>query len=127
MPADLTYKQLLAKTAHMEKRIARNAGAIQAAAHIIETEAEETRRECDQMGAKSVDRETLADSQELSRVIRGLSVGILTYAAKGIDTARQAHAVGDQARSSHGGIQEAFDRSTVTGLEQVSRDWLEQQ
>lgn len=127
MPSDLTYKQLLARVGQMEKKVSRNAEEIQAASKVIEEEAAETRREADQMAAKSVDKDTVADSQELSKVIKGLSDGIISYAAKGVDTARQAKAVSDQAKSTHGGFQEAFDRSGVDGLENVSRDWFEQE
>ncbi|WP_086733245.1 hypothetical protein [Streptomyces glaucescens] len=126
MASELTYKQLQTKITRMQKRIATNAEQIERAAKVIEEEAKEARRECDQMGAKSVDKDTLADSQELSKVLRGLSDGIITYAAKGKDTARQATAVSDQARATHGGFQEAFDRSGVDGLANVSRDWFEQ-
>ncbi|MGS2592140.1 hypothetical protein [Streptomyces hebeiensis] len=126
MSSDLTYKALQAKVTTLEKKVSRNADDIKTAAKVIDAEATESSRESDQMAAKSVDRDTVADSHELSKVIKGLSDGILTYAAKALDTAKQAKAAGDQAKSTHGGFQEAFDRSTVDGLENVSRDWFEQ-
>jgi uncharacterized protein YoxC len=126
MSSDLTYKALRAKVARLEKKVSRNADEIKETAKVIAAEAAETRRESEQIAAKSVDRDSVADSQELSRVIKGLSDGILTYAAKGQDTAKQAKAAGDQAKSTHGGFQEAFDRSQVDGLENVDRDWFEQ-
>ncbi|WP_030756592.1 hypothetical protein [Streptomyces sp. NRRL F-5135] len=126
MSSDLTYKALQAKVAKLERKVSRNADDVKAAAKVIDAEATETSRESDQMAAKSVDRDSVADSHELSKVIKGLSDGILTYAAKAQDTAKQATAAGDQARSTHGGFQEAFDRSSVDGLENVSRDWFEQ-
>lgn len=127
MGTDLTYKALQAMVATLEKDITRNAQEIGQAATVIDDEAKETARESDQMAAKSVDRDSVSDSKEFSKVIDGLSDGILTYAARAQDTARQAKAAGDQARTTHGGFQEAFDRSNVDGLENVSRDWFEQQ
>ena len=124
--SDLTYKALKAKTANLERKVSRNADEVKAAAKVIDAEATETHRESEQIAAQSVDRDSVADSQELARVIKGLSEGILTYAAKAQDTAKQAKAAGDQARSTHGGFQEAFDRSNVDGLENVDRDWFEQ-
>lgn len=125
--SDLTYKALRAAVDTLEKRISRNSDDIQESARVIDEEATETRRESDQMAAKSVDRDSVADSQELSKVIKGLSDGILTYAAKGKDTARQAAAANDQAKATHSRFQEAFDRSDVDGLENVDRGWFEQQ
>ncbi|MEW2393053.1 hypothetical protein AB0933_32300 [Streptomyces venezuelae] len=127
MGSDLTYKALQAKVATLNKRVTRNAENIQTSATVVDEEATATRRESDQMAGKAVDKDTVADSTEFSKVIKGLSDGILSYAAKGQDTARQAKAVADQARSTHGAFQEAFDRSSIDGLERVSRDWFTQE
>ncbi|MEU5322991.1 hypothetical protein AB0G67_40505 [Streptomyces sp. NPDC021056] len=125
--AELTYKTLLRAVQNKEKVLARNADSIKKAADNITELADDTASDADALGAKSVDRDSLAECQELAKIIRGVSEAAITYAAKSADTAKTAKAAGDQARSTHGGIQEAFDRSTVTGLEEVSRDWLEQQ
>lgn len=127
MSSELTYKALRALVAQLERKVSRNADDVRSAAQVIEAEATETRRESDQLAAKSVDKDSQSDSQELSKVIKGLSDGILTYAAKAQDTAKQAKAAGDQAKSTHGGFQEAFDRSQVDGLENVDRDWFTQE
>lgn len=127
MPSELTYKALRAKVGALQKKVSRNADNVQQSAKVIEEEAAEALRESDQMAAKAVDRDSVADALELSKVIKGVSDGIISYAAKGQDTARQARAANDQARSTHGGFQEAFDRSNINGLERVSRDWFEQQ
>ncbi|MFG2276685.1 hypothetical protein ACGFNY_43875 [Streptomyces chartreusis] len=126
MGSELTYKALQRAVASLEQKVTRNAAEIQGAAKVIDDEATAARKESDAMAAKSVDRDSVADASELSRTIKGLSDGVLTYAAKGQDTARQARAVADQARTTHGAFQEAFDRSSVDGLENVSRDWFEQ-
>jgi hypothetical protein len=126
MATDLTYKALQRSVAALEKKVTRNADQIQGAAKVIDDEASEARKEADAMATMSVDKDSVADASELSKVIKGVSDGILTYAAKGQDTARQAKAVADQARTTHGGFQEAFDRSQVDGLANVSREWFEQ-
>ncbi|WP_372412024.1 hypothetical protein [Streptomyces luteireticuli] len=125
--AELTYKVLVRKTEAKEKALARNADGVKKAADNIKELADDTASDADALGAKSVDRDSLAECQELAKVIRGVSQGALTYAAKTADTAKAAKAAGDQARTTHAGFQEAFDRSDVDGLEKVSRDWFEQE
>ncbi|MBV7674117.1 hypothetical protein STHAL_32235 [Streptomyces halstedii] len=125
--AELTYKVLVRKTQDKEKALARNAEGAKKAADNIKELADDTASDADALGAKSVDRDSLAECQELAKVIRGVSDGALTYASKTSDTAKAAKAAGDQARTTHAGFQEAFDRSSVTDLEKVSRDWFEQE
>ena len=125
--ADLTYKALLRAVQDKEKALARNAESVKKAADTIKEHADDTAKDADALGAKSVDRDSIAECQELSKTIGGMSDGALAYAAKADDTAKAAKAAGDQARTTHAGFQEAFDRSTVTGLENVSRDWFEQE
>ena len=125
--ADLTYKALMRAVQDKEKALARNAENVKKAADTIKEHADDTAKDADALGAKSVDRDSIAECQELSKTIAGMSDGALAYAAKADDTAKAAKAAGDQARTTHAGFQEAFDRSTVTGLENVSRDWFEQE
>ncbi|GGZ89756.1 hypothetical protein GCM10010371_57050 [Streptomyces subrutilus] len=125
--AELTYKALVKRTEAKEKALARNAEGVKQAAENIKELADDTASDADALGAKSVDRDSLAECQELAKVIRGVSEGALTYASKTSDTAKAAKAAGDQARTTHAGFQEAFDRSDVDGLEKVSRDWFEQE
>ncbi|GAA2330193.1 hypothetical protein Scani_34270 [Streptomyces caniferus] len=125
--AELTYKALVRKTQAKEKALARNAEGVKTAAENIKALADDTASDADALGAKSVDRDSLAECQELAKVIRGVSQGAIDYAAKTADTAKAAKAAGDQARTTHAGFQEAFDRSSVDGLEKVSRDWFEQE
>jgi hypothetical protein len=124
---ELTYKALVRAVQTKEKTLARNAESVKRAAENIKEHADDTASDADALGAKSVDRDSISECQELSRIIRGVSDGAIQYAAKTADTARAAKTAGDQARTTHAGFQEAFDRSTVTGLENVSRDWLEQE
>ncbi|MFD4224746.1 hypothetical protein [Streptomyces griseus] len=125
--AELTYKVLIRKTEAKEKALARNAESVKKAAEDIKELADDTASDADALGARSVDRDSLAECQELAKTIRGVSDGAITYASKTADTAKAAKAAGDQARTTHAGFQEAFDRSDVTDLENVSRDWLEQE
>ncbi|THA53208.1 hypothetical protein [Streptomyces sp. A1136] len=125
--AELTYKALVKRTQDKEKALARNAEGVKKAADDIKELADDTASDADALGAKSVDRDSLAECQELSKTIRGVSEGALSYASKTADTAKAAKAAGDQARTTHAGFQEAFDRSDVDGLEKVSRDWFEQE
>ena len=125
--AELTYKVLVRRTQDKEKVLARNAEGVKKAADNIKELADDTASDADALGAKSVDRDSLAECQELAKAIRGVSEGAINYASKTSDTAKAAKAAGDQARTTHAGFQEAFDRSDVTDLEKVSRDWFEQE
>ena len=125
--AELTYKTLVRAVQTKEKAQARNAESVKKAADTIKDHADDTAADADALGAKSVDRDSIAECQELSKIIRGMSDAAIQYAAIGVDTARAAKAADDQARTTHGAFQEAFDRSNVTDLENVSRDWLEQE
>ncbi|MEU3407501.1 hypothetical protein ABZ766_26635 [Streptomyces sp. NPDC006670] len=125
--ADLTYKALVRKIEAKEKALARNAESVKRAAENIKMLADDTASDADALGAKSVDRDSLSECQELAKIIRGVSDNAIRYASMTADTARVAKAAGDQARTTHGGFQEAFDRSSVSGLEKVSRDWFEQE
>ncbi|MFZ3475956.1 hypothetical protein ACODT4_43990 [Streptomyces sp. 2.9] len=125
--AELTYKVLVRRTQDKEKALARNAEGVKKAADNIKELADDTASDADALGAKSVDRDSLAECQELSKIIRGVSEAAISYASKTSDTAKAAKAAGDQARTTHAGFQEAFDRSDVTDLQKVSRDWFEQE
>ncbi|MFJ2875460.1 MULTISPECIES: hypothetical protein [unclassified Streptomyces] len=125
--AELTYRVLVRKVQDKEKAMARNAEGVKKAAEHIKELADDTASDADALGAKSVDRDSLAECQELSKIIRGVSEAAITYASKTSDTAKAAKAVGDQARTTHAGFQEAFTRSDVSDLEKVSRDWFEQE
>lgn len=127
--AELTYKALLSRVQTKEKTLTRNAEGVRKAADNIKELADDTASDANALGAKSVDPDSTSECSELSRIIRGTSDRAIAYAAKADDTAKSAKAAGDQARASHAGIQEAFDRATatVTNLERVSNDWLEQQ
>ncbi|WP_149563183.1 hypothetical protein [Streptomyces cacaoi] len=125
--AELTYKALMAKVGHKEKILARNADSVQRASDTITELADDTVTDAQALAAKSVDPDSRSECQELARTIRGVSEGAIQYASKAHDTSKAAAAAGDQARTTHAGLQEAFDRSNVTDLEKVSREWLAQE
>ena len=123
---DLTYKALVKATTERQKACTRNAESVKNAAESIKGIADDTVSDADALAAKSVDPDSRSECQELAKIIRGVSDGAISYAAKASDTAKAAKAAGDQATTTHGGFQEQFDRSNVTDLEKVSRDWFEQ-
>ncbi|MBF4138151.1 hypothetical protein [Streptomyces albidoflavus] len=125
--AQLTYKALVRTTEAKETALLRNAESIQKAADDIKAFADDTAADAEALGAKSVDRDSVAECQDLAKLIQGVSTSASTYAAKASDTAKAARAAGDQARTTHAGFQEAFERSDVQDLEHVSRDWFEQE
>lgn len=127
MGTEMTFKALHRAVQDKKKKLTRNAESVKRAADSIREHADDTARDADALGAKSVDRDSIAECQELAKAIRGVSEAALSYAAKGTDTAKAAAAASDQIRTTHGSFQEAFDRSKITDLENVSRDWFEQE
>ncbi|MFF6931305.1 hypothetical protein [Streptomyces californicus] len=125
--AELTYKALVRRTEAKERALARTAESVKRAADDITELADDTASDADALAAKSVDPDSRAECQELAKIIRGVSDGAIDYAARTDDTAKAAQAAGDQARTTHGEFQEQFERSNVTDLEKVSRDWFEQE
>lgn len=125
--AELTYKGLQAAVKALEERVSRNADAIAAEAKKIDEDAKDTARAAEQIAAKNVDPDTVAETHEFAKITAGLSEAIIAYASAGHDTAKAAKAAGDQARASHGGIQEAVDRSNVTGIHDVDAGFFEQE
>lgn len=124
--AELTYKQLVRVIEIRAQAITENAEYHRAAAQAIEEIADETVRDSEALAAKGVDRDSVAEASELAKVIRGVSEGAITYAARVDDMAKATRSVGDQARTTHAGFQEAYDRRTVD-LSGLDRDWLEQE
>lgn len=121
---ELTRAQLQKAATDMGRDIARGAEAIRGHAKAIDDEAQDTARVGELIGAMKVDSATVGETNELSRIMAGLSEAAIAYAFAGDTTAKLALAVRDQNTASHGGIQEAVDRSGVTGIHDVDRTWL---
>lgn len=125
MPSEITYRQLAKAVSDLAAASARNADTIHANAAWIDEEARDTARIADQLGARRVDRVTVGETHELSKIMQGLSDAVLAYASAGDTTSRMAAAAHDANRDSHDGIQEAVSRSTVgRDIHDVDRDWL---
>lgn len=121
--SDLTYKHLQTQVADLEKAILGDGEAIARSAQQIKDEATDTARVADMIGMKRVDTATINETRELSKIMAGLSDAAIAYAAAGDDTAAAARAAGDQARTTHAGIQEAVSRAPVD-VRNLDRDWL---
>lgn len=124
--ADLTLNQLKKAVSDVANRTARRGEKIRVLARHIEDVAEDTARVADGIGAMKVDVDTVSETQELARIMAGLSEAALTYASASDTTARRAQAAHDQAQASHGGIQEAFRRAPVD-TRGLNREWLRQE
>ena len=125
---ELTYAKLSAMVNNLAKTIARDGEAIQALAKNIAEEAADTARVADCIGAMRVDTATIGETQQLSKIMAGLSDAAIAYAAAGDTTVKTAKAAHDQNRSSHYGIGEAASRSPVGKANyDVNRDWFRQE
>lgn len=124
--ADLTYKQLQKAVTDMRDNIARASEAIRVRAQQIDDEAQDTARTAEMIGGMRVDSETVAETSELARIMRGVSEAAIGYAAAGDTTAKMADAAHAQAKTTHAGIQEAFTRAPVD-MSNLDREWLRQE
>lgn len=123
--ADLTYKQLQHAVTDLQKNVARAADAISSRAQRIDEEAKDTARVAELIGAMGVDTSTVAETSELARITRGVSEAAIAYASTADTTARAALAAHEQARASHDGLQEAYNRAPVD-VSNLKREWLRQ-
>jgi hypothetical protein len=125
---ELTYAQLAGKVIALAKTITKDGEAIQALAHNIDEEAADTARVADSIGAMRVDTATIGETQELSKIMAGISEAAIAYAAAGNTTVKAAHAAQDQNKASHYNIGEAAARSPVgSAIYHVNRDWFRQE
>ena len=125
---DLTYQKLAKAVADLAKASARNAETIHKNADMISDEARDTSRIADQIGALRVDRATVGETQQLSKIMDGLSDAVTAYATAGDNTSKSAQAAHDANRSSHDGINEAVRRSPVgREIHDVDNTWLAQE
>ncbi|MGP3737925.1 hypothetical protein ACTWJ9_33620 (plasmid) [Streptomyces sp. GDS52] len=126
--SDLTYAQLAKQTAALAKDIARSSEAIRGHATSISTEAQDTGRTAESIGALKVDAATVAETRELAALMDGVSTAVVDYATAADTTAHAAQAAHDQNQASHARIGEAAARSSV-GREvyDVDSGWFTQE
>lgn len=111
MAAGLTYRELVRETRALAKEIRKATDAHRATASRMADEAKDTGRIADQLAHLKVDAATIAETREVARTMQGLSNAAVAYIS-GCDTASKAAAgAHDAAVTTHGGIQEAVDRS----------------
>jgi hypothetical protein len=113
MAADLTYRQLLRETRALAREVRRDTEAHRKLATKQDEEAQDTGRIAEQIAALGVDAATVAETREVSRIMKGLSNSALSYATTAEEASRAAKAAENEAVTTHGGIQEAVDRSPV--------------
>ncbi|MFI8932474.1 hypothetical protein ACIG3E_33020 [Streptomyces sp. NPDC053474] len=122
--ADLTLDELVAEAAELEESLARDADNVAADTKAIEDEADDTTRTAESIARMRVDPETVSETHAVAKLMKGISEGANSYASASKDSATHAKAVADQARQTHGGIQEAISRSPAQGIYEVDRAWL---
>lgn len=122
---ELTFTGLQAITKKLAAEVARSADAIRAESKAIDAEADATARDAESIASLRVDKPSVSENHELSKIMRGLSTAVIEHAAAGDTTARQAQAVNAQNQTSHGQINEAMGRSPVgREIYDVDRRWV---
>ncbi|MER6610245.1 hypothetical protein ABT282_31125 [Streptomyces sp. NPDC000927] len=125
--ADLTYAGLLSEIRDIVKHTNVMGERLKERARSLEESAKDTSSVAEMIAAMNVDKDTVSEAQELAKITSGLSQATIKTVGTCDTAQRQAIATGDQARTTHGGINERVNRSTVSGIHNVSRDWFEQQ
>lgn len=120
----LTYRALLRETRALAKDVRRATEKHKQMAAEMNVEAKDTGRVAEQIAALQVDAATVAETREVARIMQGLSTAALAYASAADEASRAATAAERQAVTTHGGIQEARDRSPV---EMAKRTWYRQE
>jgi hypothetical protein len=113
MAVELTYRQLVKAVRDLAREVRRDTEAHRKLANKQQEEAKDTGRIAEQIAALKVDPATVAETREVARVMQGLSTHALAYATAADETSRAAKAAENEAVTTHGGIQEAVDRSPV--------------
>lgn len=122
--ADISMNQFLRAVAAFSQQVSANAEATRGWALFIETEGDDTGRVAEMIAAKRVDPDTVSETHELARIMRGLSEQAIQYAATSDTTVRLAKASHDEVMSTHHGIGEQVNASTASGIYDASNDWL---
>ncbi|MGY5127292.1 hypothetical protein [Streptomyces nigrescens] len=123
--ADITYKQLKTAVESLAKETARGSEAVRQAVQLIDADAKDTARIAEMIASMGVDTATVGETRHLARLMGGFSEAAIAYASAGDNTVKSASAAATQARTTHGGIQEAVSRSTVD-VRNLNREWLRQ-
>lgn len=124
MPERITYEQLLAKVKDLAERATVDSQAIAEIGQTIGDDARDTSRVAQMIGALNVDPSTISETQELATTTDSLAEAAHQQCAVADGTARRARAAADTARTHHGGIKEAINRSPASNIHDVKRSWL---
>ena len=125
--SDLTHARLKRAVATFAKCAAQDAEAIRVLAKTLDDEAQDTARIAEGIAALRVDTATVAETHELSKIMAGVSEATIAYASGANTASKLAQAAHDTAARTHDGIEEAFARSSATGVYDLNRSWLSQE
>lgn len=120
----LTYRELLREARALARDVHRATEEHRQMASAMDSHAKDTGRVAEQIAALKVDTATVAETREVARIMQGLSTAALAYASAADEASRAAAAAEQQAVVTHGGIQEARDRSPA---EMADRGWYTQE
>lgn len=97
-----------------------------ATASDIDADATDIMHNAQMIAAKRVDRSTVSETQQVAKTLRGLQAQAKTGSAKALDAVRVIRAAHQQLKTTHDGIQEAFNRSPVDNkqLSAVDPTWV---
>lgn len=125
--ADTRYEQFLRLVTDFGNEIMADAEALRGWAQFIDGESRDTAHVAEMISAKRVDKDTVGETQELAKIMLGVSEQAIQYASAGDTTTRLARASHDEAVNSHQAISEQVNASPAVGIHDVDNDWLTQE
>jgi hypothetical protein len=120
----LTYRELLREAKALARDVRRATEHHKKMATAMGAQAKDTGRVAEQIAALHVDTATVAETREVARIMQGLSTAAIAYANAADEASRAAAAAEQLTVATHGGIQEAADRSPVP---MAARGWYAQE
>lgn len=108
---DVTYSSLRRQVQALAKDVRKDAEAITAEAAAVDQAARDTAAVAGMIAAMKVAAATVAETEELARLMAGVSETASGYGSTADVTARAADDADRQAQTTHGGIHDAVQRS----------------
>lgn len=125
--AEITREQFLRAVTDFSSEVMADAEALRGWSQFIDGESRDTAHVADMISAKHVDKDTVGETQELAKIMLGVSEQAIQYASAGDTTTRLARASHDEAVNSHQAISEQVNASPAVGIHDVDNDWLTQE
>lgn len=109
----LTYRELIREARGLANAVRHASQTHKKLAGAMDEGAKDTGRIAEQIAALHVDTATVAETNQVGQIMRGMSTAAIAYANAADEATRAAVAAEQQTITDHGGIKQAADKSPV--------------